>query len=127
LKSYEDALNNIEFSEAGEREMEDAQAKPLAHEYKLRYMLNAEARGSASFLNIEALADPATYTLRVKKAGSDEYDTRTVDLLETFNYLLGLRVDHVALPQSFTATFKRERGRGTPRGPKYSADHRWAH
>jgi adenine-specific DNA-methyltransferase len=30
-----------------------------------------------------------------------------VDLIETFNYLIGLRVNHIAMPQEFTATFKR--------------------
>ncbi|TVP76465.1 MAG: site-specific DNA-methyltransferase, partial [Puniceicoccaceae bacterium] len=44
----------------------------------------------------------------VKKPGSDEQESRSVDLIETFNYLLGLRVTHYAAPQSFNASFKRE-------------------
>ena len=30
-----------------------------------------------------------------------------MDLQETFNYLLGLRVQHMAAPEVFTATFER--------------------
>jgi len=31
-----------------------------------------------------------------------------VDLLETFNYLIGLTVQHIAVPQSFAAEFERD-------------------
>jgi adenine-specific DNA-methyltransferase len=58
-------------------------------------------------LNIDAFADPTAYTLNVKKPGTDEYATRSIDLIETFNYLIGLRVLHTSVPQTFHATFKR--------------------
>jgi adenine-specific DNA-methyltransferase len=70
-------------------------------------MLDVESRGSQSLLNIDAFADPTAYTLKVKKPGSDEQVVRNVDLIETFNYLIGLRVSHIAAPQSFSASFKR--------------------
>ena len=73
----------------------------------LRYMLDVETRGSLSLLNISAFADPCSYTLQVKKPGTDEQTIINVDLIETFNYLIGLRVLHIALPQSFNAVFKR--------------------
>ncbi|MCD6580416.1 MAG: hypothetical protein J7K90_01325, partial [Desulfuromusa sp.] len=73
----------------------------------LRYLLDVETRGSQSLLNIDAFADPTAYTLKVKKPGSDEYVSKNVDLIETFNYLLGLRLLHIAAPQQFTAQFKR--------------------
>ena len=73
----------------------------------LRYLLDVETRGSQSLLNIDAFADPTAYTLDVKKPGSDEVVTRNVDLIETFNFLIGLRVAHIAVPQSFNADFKR--------------------
>ena len=31
-----------------------------------------------------------------------------VDLFETFNWLIGLTVQHIAAPQSFTASFERD-------------------
>jgi adenine-specific DNA-methyltransferase len=66
-----------------------------------------ETRGSRSLLNIDAFADPTAYTLEVKKPGTDPYVTRAVDLIETFNYLIGLRVVHTAVPQTFQASFRR--------------------
>ena len=73
----------------------------------LHYMLDVETRGSQSLLNIDSFTDPTAYRLRVKKPGSEEYDYRNVDLVETFNYLIGLRVIHMAVPHLITAKFKR--------------------
>jgi adenine-specific DNA-methyltransferase len=108
LEGYEDTLNNLRFVEDATRDQAVAANPGLKQDYTLHYLLDVETRGSQSLLNIDAFADPFAYTLQVKKPGSDEYVDKTVDLLETFNYLLGLRVEHVAAPQTFTATFKRE-------------------
>lgn len=108
LESYEDALNNLRLADDPVR-AEALQGNPdLRKDYMLRYMLDVETRGSQSLLNIQAFTDPTAYTLKIKKPGSDEYVERPVDLLETFNYLLGLRVEHIAAPQRFNAKFKRE-------------------
>lgn len=107
LESYEDTLNNLRFDHNPQRRNLLAANASLREDYMLRYMLDVETRGSQSLLNIDAFADPTSYTLNVKKPGADEYATRTADLLETFNYLIGLRVSHTSVPQSFTATFKR--------------------
>lgn len=109
LESYEDALNNLNFDHNPVRDKVLSGNPALREDYMLRYMLDIESRGSQSLLNIDAFADPTAYTLKVKKPGSDEYTVRNVDLLETFNYLIGLRVNHIAAPQSFTAKFKREK------------------
>ena len=83
-------------------------AEPACWFWKKLVMLDVEARGSQSLLNVAAFTDPTAYKLKVKKPGSDEYEERNVDLLETFNWLIGLRVEHIGAPQSFTAAFKRE-------------------
>ncbi|MCX7689069.1 MAG: hypothetical protein N2045_13985, partial [Fimbriimonadales bacterium] len=86
LESYEDALNNIEFdAESGE-----AMRAALGDEYLLRYMLRWESRHSATFLNVEQLRMPFDYKLRLHRNG--ETREHTIDLPETFNYLLGLEV-----------------------------------
>ena len=46
-------------------------------------------------------------SLDVKKPGTEEYAIRAVDLIETFNYLIGLRVMLTSVPQTLQATFKR--------------------
>ena len=74
----------------------------------LRYMLDVETRGSQSLLNVQAFSDPTAYKLKVKRPGSDESREVNVDLLETFNWLIGLTVRHIAAPQTFNAAFERD-------------------
>jgi adenine-specific DNA-methyltransferase len=107
LESYEDTLNNLRLDYNPQRKKAVATNQALKEDYMLRYLLDVETRGSQSLLNINSFADPTGYTLDVKKPGTDEYATRAVDLIETFNYLIGLRVLHTSVPQTFHATFKR--------------------
>ena len=74
----------------------------------LRYMLDVETRASHSLLNVKAFSDPTDYKLRVKRPGSDESREVNVDLLETFNWLVGLNVQGIAAPQRFTADYERD-------------------
>ncbi len=105
LESYEDTLNNLSFNNNSKAYQDNPD---LYEDYMLRYLLDVETRGSQSLLNIDAFADPCAYKLKVKQPGSDEYVVKNVDLLETFNYLIGLRVVHIAASLAFTAKFKRE-------------------
>ena len=105
LEGYEEALNNLRIDP--QRKMAVAANQALKEDYMLHYLLDVETRGSQSLLNIESFADPCHYMLEVKRPGTDEYTTRTVDLIETFNYLIGLRVLYTSVPQTFQATFKR--------------------
>jgi adenine-specific DNA-methyltransferase len=113
LESYEDTLNNLEIR--GTKEQQDLLHLPhvqgadkLKEQYLLRYMLDVETRGSQSLLNVAAFTDPTTYKLKVKRPGSDESREVNVDLLETFNWLIGLTVRHIAAPQTFGAVFERD-------------------
>lgn len=113
LESYEDTLNNLETRRTTPQRtlLEAAAAKGaggLREEYLLRYMLQVETRGSQSLLNVQEFSDPTSYKLKVKRPGSDENREINVDLLETFNYLIGLTVQHIAAPQSFTSAFQRD-------------------
>ena len=107
LESYEDALNNLRIDENPKRNKTLSANATLKEDYMLHYLLDVETHGSQSLLNIDAFDDPSAYTLDVKKPGLDEVVTRNVDLIETFNYLIGLRVGHIAVPQSFNSEFKR--------------------
>jgi len=113
LESYEDTLNNLETrrSEVQQSLLQSPETHGtdgLKEQYLLRYMLDVETRGSQSLLNIQAFKDPTAYKLNVKRPGSDESREVTVDLLETFNWLIGLTVQHTAAPQTFTAAFERD-------------------
>jgi adenine-specific DNA-methyltransferase len=62
----------------------------FGNEYLLRYMLDFETQGSPSLLNLEQFQDPFNYKLKVQEG--DEIREHVVDLVETFNYLLGIHV-----------------------------------
>jgi adenine-specific DNA-methyltransferase len=87
LEQYEDTLNNLELPR--EREGQLALER-FGDEYLLRYMLDFETQGSPSLLNLEQFQDPFAYKLKVQEG--DEIRERVVDLVETFNYLLGIHV-----------------------------------
>jgi adenine-specific DNA-methyltransferase len=108
LESYEDTLNNLVFDDNPVRKKAIESNQTLKEDYMLRYLLDVETRGSQSLLNIDAFADPTAYALVVKKPGSDEQVKQHIDLIETFNYLLGLRLENMAAPQTFTASFTRK-------------------
>ena len=113
LESYEDALNNLDTlrTETQQLLLDAPEAKGvdgLREQYMLRYMLNVETRNSQSLLNVQAFTDPTAYRLKVKRPGSDEVREVNADLLETFNWLIGLTVRNIAAPQTFSATFERD-------------------
>jgi adenine-specific DNA-methyltransferase len=88
LESYEDCLDNLSLSRtAGQQQLLD-QHDRLREEYMLHYMVDVETEGS--LLDTRSFDRPFDYTLSVVR--DDERKTVPVDLVETFNYLLGLRV-----------------------------------
>ena len=82
IESYDDALENVTFAEGAPRLPFD--------DYEIRYMLATETRGSKTMLDVSRLSRPFAYTLSVRTSGRSEQ--RAVDLPETFNFLIGLRV-----------------------------------
>lgn len=83
LESYEDALSNIELSDDG-----GMMASLLGDEYLIHYMVDLESRDS--LLDIEAFSNPFAYTMKITE--KNECRERSIDLCETFNYLIGLTV-----------------------------------
>jgi adenine-specific DNA-methyltransferase len=113
LESYEDTLNNLAVSltESQQRLLSDSDtqgADRLREQYTLRYMLDVETKDSPSLLSAKAFEDPTQYKLRVKRSGSDESNETNVDLLETFNWLIGLSVQHIAAPTTIAAELNRD-------------------
>ena len=113
LESYEDTLNNLDARRSAAQASlldtaEAGGADRLKEEYLLRYMLDVETRGNQSLLNVAAFRDPTAYRLKVKAPGSDESREVKVDLVETFSWLIGLKVRHIGAPQAFSAAFERD-------------------
>jgi adenine-specific DNA-methyltransferase len=93
LESYEDTLNNLELRRAPAVQTVLDGAPSAREDYLLRYMLDLETQGSASLLDVERFADPFAYRLDISEGG--ETRNVVVDLVETFNWLLGLRVERL--------------------------------
>lgn len=106
LESYEDCLNNLALD--GDRDAVVSASIELQRDYLLRYMLEVETHSSQSLLNVAQFRDPTAYRLEIKKPGSDEREQRNVDLIETFNWLIGLHVDKLHAGRRFTASFVRK-------------------
>ncbi|EDY35124.1 DNA methylase domain protein [Aciduliprofundum boonei T469] len=85
LEQYEDTLNNIIFAKDKER-----QVKLKEFEDYIFHILDYGTRGSMSRLNIDQFKKPFSYKMEILEDGIPK--TMYVDLVETFNYLLGLNV-----------------------------------
>jgi adenine-specific DNA-methyltransferase len=93
LESYEDALHNVAKSEAQGRTATKADAVRATagdERYRLNYLLKLPLEASDTILNVEKLEHPFSYTIEVLT--DDGPREQTVDLVETFNWLYGLRV-----------------------------------
>ncbi len=107
LESYEDTLNNLELRRTDAQQKLLEEHPEFREDYMLRYMLDVESRGSASLLNIDRFEDPFNYQLNIATGTAGETKPTAVDLVETFNYLIGLRVktiDHIGGVRVVTGT-----------------------
>lgn len=107
LESYEDCLNNLKLNSSGSS-VEASNDASLQRDYLLRYMLELETQGSPSLLTAGEFANPEAYNLEVKKPGSDQRKRQSVDLVETFNWLIGLHVENQHAGTRFSATLARK-------------------
>ncbi|MYA60442.1 MAG: site-specific DNA-methyltransferase [Chloroflexi bacterium] len=89
LESYEDTLDGLVLTPPS-GDLLAANDRDLIEDYRLRYALDAETAGSPCLLGGD-FADPYTYTLSVVRDGVRR--EIPADLPETFNFLIGLRVE----------------------------------
>ncbi|QPQ55433.1 site-specific DNA-methyltransferase [Allosphingosinicella flava] len=104
IESYEDTLNNLNLKrDDAQTGLLDAVTSGARDDYLIRYMLDVEARGS--ILSVEDLRKPFDYTLNIAVDSAGAYAPTKIDLVETFNYLIGLTVRHIdiQLKQGFVA------------------------
>jgi adenine-specific DNA-methyltransferase len=98
LESYEDTLNNLELRRTEVQQSLLEQHSDFREDYMLHYMLDVESRGSPSLLDLDRFEDPFNYKLNIATGTAGETKPTAVDLVETLNYQIGLRVrtmDHV--------------------------------
>lgn len=93
LEQYEDTLHNIDFpqEEKGQKLLE-LLPESAKVEYLMKYILKFETEGSPSLLDIKQFENPFEYKLKIISSGKGE-EIVFVDLVETFNYLIGLKIN----------------------------------
>ena len=96
LESYEDVLNNLSF-EKNKIQSSLLESEHFNNEYILNYMLDVETQGS--LLNTDSFKDPFNYQLTITR--NNESQLTNVDLVETFNYLIGLHVKTIQTIKGF--------------------------
>lgn len=99
LESYEDTLNNIELSRTSEQEKQLRMDEKFFNEYLVSYMLDIESRGS--LLSLDRFKEPFAYKMKI--AENNETKETIIDLVETFNYLLGLTITKQKAAARFNA------------------------
>jgi adenine-specific DNA-methyltransferase len=97
LESYEDALNNLTLQQTQTQQGALALNNKVAEEYLLQYMLDVESQDH--LFNLNAFKNPFAYQLNVTE--NNELVPTTVDLVETFNYLIGIKVQKVERIKEF--------------------------
>lgn len=88
LESYEDTLNNINFIRNEQQQSIFDSNQNLFEEYLVYYMFDMESKDSV--LNLDNFANPFDYKMRITTR--NVMTNKTIDLVETFNYLIGLDV-----------------------------------
>ena len=88
LEQYEDTLNNLKIKEQQTMAQFD-EGSGFKESYMLEYMLDVETRDS--LLNLKMFENPFAMTLKTTK--DNELVDTEVDMVETFNYLIGLNVE----------------------------------
>lgn len=93
LEQYEDTLHNIEFPKEEEgQKMLDLLPEEEKMKYLMKYMLKFETEGSSSLLDFKQFENPFEYKLKIISSGKGE-EIVNIDLVETFNYLIGLNIN----------------------------------
>ena len=88
LESYEDTLNNLEFKQKG-----------ILPEFEDEYLINYMLLNETPKYNLAMFEKPFEYKLNIAK--NNEAVETNIDLVETFNYLLGLHVSSIKMKESY--------------------------
>jgi adenine-specific DNA-methyltransferase len=96
LEQYEDSLNNIEIHTT---------APQLSFLDNIRYQLIYGTKGSDSLINIDKFTAPFDYTMKIVQQNEPREGTN-IDLVTTFNFLLGIEVLRYALAENNGLDYK---------------------
>lgn len=98
-EQYEDSLENLNLKRNEAMTLALGDSTRMREDYTLNYMLDIESKESDSLLNLEKFEDPFNYKMKIIK--DNEITWEKMDLVETFNYLIGLTVDKIDTIRGF--------------------------
>jgi len=101
LEQYEDTLDNIEFGSNNLKLINSYD------DYLIKYMLDYETKDSV--LNIDKFADPFNYKITITE--NKEKLEKKVNLVETFNYLIGLKIKSFDFYNTLNRKYKIVKGK----------------
>lgn len=94
IESYEDTLNNLQLNRSqAQQDLLTQLPEAAQDDYLMRYMLDVESK--ESLLSVKHFNKPFDYKLKVAVDSAGAFEEKPVDLVETFNYLIGLHVEQM--------------------------------
>lgn len=91
LEQYEDTLNNLEEPKKPVQDLLTASSDEFVENYMLHYMLQTET--NSHLVKDEYFLHP--FSMKMKITRLNEQKDTDVDMVETFNYLIGLHVERI--------------------------------
>ena len=101
LESYEDTLNNLRLVRSEKQQSILESNKEINEDYLLGYWLDVESNESPSLLNIDQFQNPFDYKLKIGSGSVSATEPKAIDLVETFNYLVGLTIKAIDVIRGF--------------------------
>ena len=98
MESYEDALNNLDLGSDRSADLLGLDDS-VRDDYLFSYLLDIETRGH--LMNLDRFRDPWGCQLKIHDPHTGKSEPRTIDLVETFNYLIGLTVRELKVREGF--------------------------
>ncbi len=98
MESYEDTLNNLTLQDQSP-DLFGIDSESVNQDYLINYMLDIESK--ASLMDIDRFDSPFDYQIKIHNYESGQAELKQVDLIETFNYLLGVEVVELKVIDGF--------------------------
>lgn len=100
LEQYEDTLNNLVVKQTHEQKSAFDTSDTFRESFLLGYMLDTQTQDS--LLSADWFINPFDVSLNITR--QNEMQQRNIDIIETFNYLIGLNIDSIAYPKEGICT-----------------------
>ena len=94
LEQYEDTLNNLEEPKKPVQDLLTVSSEEFVEDYMLHYMLQTET--NSHLVKDEYFLHP--FSIKMKITRLNEQKDTNVDMVETFNYLIGMYVERIIWP-----------------------------